>query len=341
MSDPRSSARLFFSGHSLTDNPLPDYVASIAESLSTQVWWNQQNTPGSPIRLRTRGDNPNATTFPGYSTGKNRSGSNMNIINEFRQPQTIGGQRYDTLILTERHDILNVILWENTVAYTRHFHERLIEGNPQANTYLYHSWYTLPDKSNPTSWINYERAVAPAWQCVASRINHSLQAEGRSDRVVYLPAGIALARLVEQATQGAGLTGITGSNVRQTVDRIFSDDVHLTPLGVYYMALVNYASVYRRSPVGAWAPAGVSATQAQSLQTTAWQAVSSHFNTFTPPDLAQCRAAMRDTVCPAFYNFTGRSDQAAGCSGQFSGSTRDNPFYYNASTDSSYWYRAP
>jgi hypothetical protein len=332
---------MFFSGHSLTDNPLPDYVASIAQSLSTTAWWNQQNVVGSPIRIRTRGDNINGTNFTGYSNGKNRSGSGMNVINELRQPATISGQRYDTLIITERHDFINVLMWEDTVRYTRHFHERLIEGNPQSNTYLYHAWYSVPNKSNPSNWVSYERAVAPAWQCVATRINQSIQSEGRADRVVYMPTGLALASLVERATQGAGVAGVTGSSVRETVDRIFSDDVHLTDMGVYYMALVNYASVYRRSPVGAWAPAGISATQAQSLQAVAWQAVADHFNNFRAPDLSQCRAAMRDTVCSAFYNFTNRPDQISSCAGYFSDTTQQNPFYFNAATDRSYWYPAP
>jgi hypothetical protein len=332
---------MFFSGHSLTDNPLPDYVASIAQSLNTQAWWNQQNSPGSPIRARTRGSDPNGSTFPGYRIGKNRVGSDMDVLSELRQPQTIDGQRYDTLIITERHDVVSTLMWENTVAYTRHFHERLIEGNPRASTYLYHSWLGLPDKNTPSSWIAYERTAAPAWQCVAARINRSLQHLGRTDRVVYLPAALALADLIEQATQGAGVAGITGGSVRQTVDRLVSDDVHLTPLGVYYMALVNYASVYRRSPVGAWAPAGVTPTQAQSLQRVAWQAVAGHFSSVNEPDPAQCSMAMRDSVCAAYFNFSNRPDQIGACQGIFSAATQRNPFYFNASTDSSHWFPAP
>jgi hypothetical protein len=341
LNEARASARIFFSGHSLIDNPLPDYVASISQSLNTPLSWNQQNIPGSPIRFRTRGSDMNATTFPGYSTGKNRTGSGMNVVNELRQPQTIGGQRYDTLVLTERHDIVQTLMWENTVAYTRHFHDRLIEGNPQATTYLYHSWLGVPNKSAPANWVSYERAAAPAWQCVATRVNQSLQQAGRVDRVVYMPAGLALASLVEQATQGSGVPGVTGGSVRETVDRIFSDDVHLTPLGIYYMALVNYASVYRRSPAGAWAPSTVSAAQAQSLQAVAWQAVAGHFNNFSAPDLSQCRAAMRDSVCPAYQNLINRPDGTAGCAAFFTASSAQNPFHYNAATDSSYWLPAP
>ena len=329
---------MFFSGHSLTDDPLAEYVASIAQSLGTQAWWNEQIYIGSPIRVRTRGDaSPQGNSFPGYGTGKNRDGLNMNVVSELRQPRTIGGQRYDTLIITERHDLVGTLIWEDTVRYTRHFHERLIEGNPLASTYLYHSWLDV-DKNSPSAWVAYERTVAPAWQCVASRINRSLQAEGRSDRLVYLPAGLALTDLVEQATQGV-VAGITGGTVRQTMDRIFLDNVHLNPVGIYYMALVNYASVYRRSPVGAWAPAGVTSEQKNSLQALAWQAVSSHFNNYREPDLAQCRQIMVNSVCPAFWKFAKLDGKA--CSEPFSDQAQSNPFYFDASTDRGYWFPAP
>jgi hypothetical protein len=166
-------------------------------------------------------------------------------------------------------------------------------------------------------------------------------AVGRADRVVYLPAGPALAELVDRATRAGGVAGVTGATVRETVDRLFTDDVHLTQLGVYYMALVNYASVYRRSPAGAWAPAGVSATQASSLQSIAWQFVSNHYNTYSQPELAQCRSAMRDSVCSAFWNFMGRPDQVAGCVNFFSATTQSNPFNHNPATDSTYWLPPP
>ena len=75
----------------------------------------------------------------------------------------------------------------------------------------------------------------------------------------------ALAELVERATQGHGVAGVTGSTVRNTVNRIVNDDVHLTRLGSYYMALVSYAAIYRRSPEGAWAPEDVTDEQAKYI----------------------------------------------------------------------------
>jgi hypothetical protein len=330
-----SSARVLISGHSLTDDPLGGYMASVAQSLGTPMSWNQQIVLGSPIRARTRGVDLNDAGFSGYRTGKNRDGaSGLNIAGE------LAGQRYDALVLAERHDLVNVLMWEDTVRYSRHFHERLVAGNSRANTYLYHAWLDLKSKDDPSAWIAHERAAAPAWQCVAARVNQSLAGVGRSDRMAYLPAGLALAQLVEQATRG-GVAGISGDSTRQTLDRLFSDNVHLTPTGAYYMALVTYASVYRRSPEGAWAPSGVTAEQARSLQQVAWQSVASHYNSVSTPSMSQCQAVMREQYCSAFGAYRGDSGMVSGCINRFSAQTQDNPFYYNAGSDASYWFPAP
>jgi hypothetical protein len=329
------------SGHSLTDDPLGSYMASIAQSLGTSMVWNQQIALGSPIRVRTRGENVGDGSFPGYSSGKNRGGgSGLNIAAELANPQTIGGERYDTLVLAERHDLANVLMWEDTVRYARHFHERLIAGNARASTYLYHAWLDITNKNDPSAWINYERAAAPAWQCVSARVNQSLAGVGRSDRMAYLPAGLALANLVEQATRG-GVAGVSGGSVRETMDRLFSDNVHLTSTGTYYMALVTYASVYRRSPLGAWAPSGVSAEQARSLQQVAWQSVANHYNSASTPSMSQCQATMREQYCSAFAGYKGGSGMLNGCISRFSAQSQDNPFYYNAGSDAGYWFPAP
>ncbi len=332
---------MFISGHSLTDDPLGQYMSSIADSLGIRMLWNQQIVLGSPTRVRTRGDNLSDESFSGYRSGKNRGGSTgMDAASELANPQTLGGERYDTLILAERHDLANVLMWEDTVRYARHYHERLVTGNARANSYVYHAWLEVTNKNDPSAWINYERAAAPAWQCVAARVNQSLAGSGRSDRMAYLPAGLALANLVERATR-SGVAGISGGSVGETMNRLFSDNVHLTSTGVYYMALVNYASVYRRSPVGAWAPAGVSAEQARSLQDIAWQSVADHYNSAGTPSMSQCQAVMREQYCSAFASYKGGSGMLSGCVSRFSTQSQDNPFYYNAGADAGYWFPAP
>lgn len=335
-----ASARVMISGHSLTDDPLGSYMASIAQSLATSMAWNEQIVIGSPIRVRTRGENPSDPGFSGYRLGKNRDGAGLNVADELANPRTIGGQRFDTLVLAERHDLATTLIWEDTVRYARHYHDRLIAGNANANTYLYHAWLDVKNRDDASGWVAYEKAAAPAWQCVAARINTSLLAEGRVGRVTYLPAGLALASLVERATQG-GVPGISGSSTRATIDQLFSDNVHMTTLGTYYMALVSYASIYRRSPEGAWAPPGVTSQQASSLQSVAWSSVSAHYSSARAPSMSECQSLMRERYCAAYGNYTGNGAMVSGCISHFSQPSQANPFHYDAANDASYWFPAP
>src|SRR5690606_26883760 len=211
----RTRARMFLSGHSLTDNPLPDYMLEIAASLGHDFNYNQQIGIGSPIRVRTLGDSWDNLDWPGYKTGKNRDGNDMNVIAELLAPQTLGpDERYDTLVITERHDILDTIRWEDTTGLLRHYHDRLIDGNPDAETLLYHSWLDI-DKDAPEAWIAHEKGALAAWECVAAKVNHTLEADGRADRIVTLQDGAALGRLVEAALadEVAGLTGSASARV--------------------------------------------------------------------------------------------------------------------------------
>ncbi|MXQ13734.1 hypothetical protein [Microvirga makkahensis] len=354
---PREAARIFVSGHSLTDRPLPDYLATIADSLGTPAVWNQQNLFGSSIRERIRGRGAGETGWVGYSQGENRDGQGLNVINELRRPQTIDTDRYDALIITEQHTLLGSLIWNDTVRYLRHFHDRIIEGNPQATTYLYHSWISLNDKDNPNRWIAYEREALSAWQCVAARINQSLAAEGRTDRISSLPAAAALAALVERATQGAGLPGISGESVRQTMERLFRDDVHLTPLGTYYIALVSYAIVYRRSPLGAWAPSEIDQTQTATLQQMAWTFVTDIARDQQANSLEACRAIVSNEFVYTYWSYIrdtywrqeGNTIQAyakwlqhlARWRYRLSREDEDNPLYYSAAHDRTYWYSPP
>jgi hypothetical protein len=353
---PRESAAIFISGHSLTDNPFPDYLAEIARSLGTPAHWNHQNIVGSSIRRRTRGEQPEDTGWQGYSQGKNREAQGLNVVDELRKPQTLGGQAYDVLIITEQHGLLGSMLWNDTVGYLRHFHDRFIEGNPDGTTYFYASWLDVNDKADPRRWIAYEEAASTVWQCVATRINESLALEGRSDRIESLPTARALATLVKTATEGADLPGVSGSSVRQTMDRLFQDRVHLTRLGVYYVALITYATVFRRSPIGAWAPADVTPQQAAVLQQVAWNFVQNYLERNRPPTLDACRTFVRDDFVHTYWRYvrdTYWNDEGSARAYvrwlkhlviwryRFWRDDAANPLYLDPTSDADRWYPPP
>ncbi len=317
--------------------------------------WNQQHVFGSTIKERTRGRDGAAGVWPGYNQGINRDGQGLNVVAELRQPTTVEGGPYDALIITEQHTLLGSLLWNDTVRYLRHFHERLIEGNAQATTYFYHSWISLDDKNDPRRWIAYERGAAELWDCVAVRVNYSLAAEGRTDRIVALPAATALADLVERATQGPGLPPVSASSVRKTMDRLFTDNVHLTTLGAYYAALVSYGTVYRRSPEGAWFPPDVAPGEARALQQAAWASLRGYWRRSEPRSLKTCRSHLLNSFIDTYATYVRDAMEETGplkayarwvrnvasWRYRFSRDDASNPLYYNEASDRSYWYPAP
>ncbi len=347
--------RIFISGHSLVDQPLPDNLESIAKSLGTAIQWNRQYMVGSSIRDRVQGRGPAAEGDPraGYRQGLNRDGEGLDILKELHQPQTVRGGRYDTLLITEQHGLLGTLVWNDTVRYLRHYHEQFAAANPAGRTWFYESWLGIDRKSDPRRWIAYERAASPIWRCVATRINVSLAAEGRTDRIESLPAGLALAALVERATQGAGLAGISAGSVEATVSRLVADDVHLTPMGSYYISLVTYAYLFDRSPAGAWVPKEIDLKSGQALQALAWDVVQSERAARQTMTLADCQAALQGQFIATYWAYVRDAawrrelnpahawvrwvKHRALWHWQFRSGGSSNPFRYDAKHDRDYW----
>jgi hypothetical protein len=321
-------------------------VVAIAQSLGLGAQFNQQIVGGSPIRVRVRGMDPRAAGYDGYRLGQNRRGAHdMDVLAELRAPRTVDGP-YDTLLITERHDLLNVLLWEDTIRYLRHFHDRVTEHEPRATTFLYHSWLGVRDLDAPQSWITYERAAVRAWECVAERVNVSLEAEGKPSRVVPLPSGVALTELVERALAGR-VAGLSGGSPREVMRRLFTDQVHPTRVGMHYLALVSFATIYGRSPVGAAVPRDLDASLVRELQALAWEVVERYRTTLREHGLAACRAYVRDSFCAAFLDYLPprhpgeRQSTLARCADRFGDQSSGGPFTYDRARDSVYWLRAP
>ncbi len=257
---PRPPQRLFYSGHSLLDEPLPRDVAAIAASLGTPLQhWERDTPPGSSM-----GERVATGAWP-------------------RDP-------VDTLIVTEQHTLVGNLVWNDSVGQLRRLHERHIAANPRGRTWLYASWLNLDNKTDPRRWVAYERAASPVWQCLATSVNASLAAEGRSDRIEFLPAAALLAALVERVVQG----GVAGVSVAALV----RDDVHLTPLGSYFMSLAVVATLFERSPAGAAVPERIDANAARVLQGLAWELVQQERAQRLTLSLQACRELTRAFVAP-------------------------------------------
>ncbi len=337
---PLSSARWMQSGHSLLEDPMSSYLQQLAQSLGFGAQYQQHIRIGSTITFRTlgTGSDPYSTIqYNGYQNGDNRGGQqNLDILGELRNPQTVSGL-YDTLVLGERHSSVDTIRWENTFYAARHYMETFHAANTSGKVYFYGTWYYLNEGVALTSgrvaeWIAFEREHLGIWEALTSRYNYELQQQGRPDRVSTLPANGALAELVERAVAGS-VPGITGS-LSTVINTIFDpeqDLVHLSQgIGHYFMACVMYASIYKRSPVGAsYAPAGVNATQRDSLQQVAWDYVRTYYGTNPlgpQPTLSQ-RMSRIQSFCSTYWTFRGQTGNIAADQNHFAQTVAENPFY--------------
>jgi hypothetical protein len=334
--------RFFLSGHSLTDEPMPEFVAATARGFGHPfVAYNRQMLPASRLQMRTAGDGD----WAGYRAGINREGQGMDVVAELRAPQTIGADnRYDALIVTEGIDIVSDVLHADAVRYLRHIHERSIEGNPSAQTWYYNSWLWM-DPNAPERWIQYVKEALPIWGCVAERVNLSLEREGRADRIQVLPAGAALGSLLERVLD-PGLPGFTGTELER-VHLLFraGDDLHLTRLGAYYVSLIVYGSITGRSPAGAVIPEDMvnggpeSLARARAVQDHA--AAFMHEQALTPrPDLADCRAQLVDSFCARYAAQRGEEEDIT-CRPTFARTDTTNPLFFDAKLPDISWFPAP
>jgi len=200
-------------------------------------------------------------------TGQMRQGAAINyqLETELRRDRA-----YDVLVLAENHAVLSNIMYNNTVSMSRRFYDLFTAGNPDGQAYLYENWWTTndPDLGSLLNRISRERL---AWNCVASAVNTT---RGARKPMKVLPASTALRALILEIQAGQ-VPGVAAPS------ELFTDNVHLTHLGNYFIALLDYAVIYERDPRGlpragfdvrqnAPFPSQISEATAQKLQEIAW-----------------------------------------------------------------------
>lgn len=273
---PRDTAAVFFSGHSLINLNTPTFFAQLAQGAGRTVSYELQMGLGSPMSVR--------LACPRSGQMANGDGIDFDVQEELRRAGV-----YDTLILTERHDILDSMLGERTTAMTRRFRDAFHAGNPAGQPFLFESWYNI-DRSNPSAFVERARRELVVWQCVASKVNES---RGSNPAMLVVPAGQMIAEVTEDIVAGRapGLTNL---------GQLFNDDVHLRPEGNYLIALLHYGVAYRRSPVGL-AHTGLSpladAAPSMSAETAAYfQEVANRYVERTFSEAAQSQRADAECV---------------------------------------------
>ncbi|MER3329794.1 MAG: T9SS type A sorting domain-containing protein, partial [Candidatus Kapaibacterium sp.] len=130
---------------------------------------------------------------------------------------------------------------DSLVAYALSF-------NPNIQIYLYEDWHCI--KSGTPTGCDYDIDANPwrqrldddlaMWESVVDTLNNRFNP---TNPVCIIPAGQGLARLYD-AIERAEVPDIN------SIDDIFSDDIHLTDVGKYFVACVHFAMIHNTSPVG-------------------------------------------------------------------------------------------
>ncbi len=257
--------KIFLSGHSLTDRPMPEMLSAVAESSGQQITWNMQHIGGSSIKQRSHGPD-GQSPWSGYSDGTDKDGAPINVRDELSPSSANETEPYDVLLITEQHRLLDSLLWQETPRFLRAYQDVFHAHNPNGQSYFYAPWLDVANLEDPSSWIAYEREAWPIWQCAIATVNVGLAKDGREDRIMLVPASLALADLVDQlvSTPG-GLPGFKDMSAPEILAALFSDSVHLTPLGNSFMAAVVYGTL-SGNPIPQTEFANLPGDQAATLQ---------------------------------------------------------------------------
>jgi hypothetical protein len=144
----------------------------------------------------------------------------------------------DTVILTEAIPLAEQIKWNDSAGFAGKFHALAVEADPQAQVFLQETW---PSGAPASEWRAEIAAQTGAWQGIVDAVNDARPDETAPMRL--LPAGQAMLSLHE-AIEAGEVTGLDG------LGPLFDDDIHLSDLGHYFVALVQYALVTGQSPEG-------------------------------------------------------------------------------------------
>lgn len=276
-----AARRVFVSGHSLVDRPLPDDLARISASLGPNLAWSRRHASGSTIAQRACREGAPA-------------------VDETSGPGAEGGP-YDTLVVTEQHDLMGAVLWNDTIGELARLHDCFASRNPGIATWFYVPWISLEDKRDPASWLAYERAAAPLWRCIVAAANRRSAAARAGNRIRVIPAASALAALIERTPPGW-----RAAEPGEAAARLIADEVHPTRLGAYALALLVEAATTGRAPRGAWAPDGVAPDTADTLQVFAGD-VAARAAREPEPDPADCAKRLRVQATELFWPYMERT----------------------------------
>ena len=229
---PQRPIAVFHLGHSLVNRDMPAMLAELAgegHRYDSQLGW------GTTLKAHWGDDKIN-----GFAE--------ENAHPRFRAVhEAVSSGDYDAVVLTEMVEIRASLRWFDSPEYFFRWTEKALAARPDVRLYLYETWHPLDD---PEGWLErLDVDLQRYW--LDGIVRPALARLPSAAQVHIIPAGQVVAAFV-RAVEARGGVG----NVATRVD-LFSkgadgsqDQIHLNDLGNYLVALVHFAVLYHRSPVG-------------------------------------------------------------------------------------------
>jgi hypothetical protein len=229
---PAGPLSVYHLGHSLVNRDMPAMLAQLAppgHRYDSQLGWG--------TTLKAHWGDAEITGFEAE-----------NAHPRFRPAhEAVESGEYDAVVLTEMVEIRAAIRWFDSPEYLSRWARKAAAARPDVRLYLYETWHNLDD---PEGWLErLDRDHDRYW--LRRVLGPALRDLPEGAQVHLIPAGQVLAAFVRAIEERGGV-----GNVRDRSDLFARNDdgtldtIHLNDLGNYLVALVHFAALYHRSPVG-------------------------------------------------------------------------------------------
>lgn len=231
LAPPDGAMRVYHLGHSLVGADMPVMLAQLS---GVDHRFNVQRGSGTSLRAHWEDSEP-ILDF-----------DMVNAPPVWRDPKdALQAGDYDAVIFTEMVELRDALKYFDAAEYLHRWAQLARRGNPDTRLYIYETWHRLDD---PDGWLTrIDNDLQDLW------LGRLLAKDRKSapPRPLYLiPGGQALAAVTRAAEAGE----IPGLDSRDDLfDRLPDgalDQIHLSPLGAYVVALTHYAVLYHQSPEG-------------------------------------------------------------------------------------------
>lgn len=237
-------AEILLIGHSLVGPVLPGMLEQAFRSRGADVDVAAQIINGAPLR---------------YNWDNSAKAEGVDGRAVLRK----GG--VEALIVTEAGPVAEHVRWNDSKGYVARFHDLARKGSPGVETYLYEIWpvYT----GSPAAWQATIAAELPLWEDMLAR--------GRGAPMKLIPVAQAMAELSREIEAGR-VPGVRSTKA------LFTDGIHPTGVGWYFVTMVIHAAITGQSPEGLPARLARQYTKradvvddatARAMQKIAWKAV--------------------------------------------------------------------